>query len=1086
MIRTFFFYSKLLRCCQVVLALTICIFFSLGPAMALQVTDSIMAREGAREIWDFENDLEDWGLTKMITGLSASKGCMRGTANGGDPYVTGPLLEERSLTGTAGIAVRIFFSADAQLELFWQNENGGFASTRRLVQSVPGQQWTTVRFDLSSHPEWSGKTISRIRLDPGTTGVAFAIDYVVALDHLQQPDVAWLTQANNFNSSLDGWTGPKHVTNFLWEEGKLKGRSTGTDPNIVGPAISVSGQAGVMAEFKASADCEVKLYWTTTEAGFGEARSALISYNYAGGWQLLKFDLRNHPQWAGKTITRLRLDPGVVSGVNFELDAVLTPGVAGFDDTDGDMLDGVSELAFGTNTTLRSQLPGRFFYERWNDMPYYSTNQMVADQGFYRKAALVRFDNPDESSLFYQGIYYASRSRAWITAPVTGAYRFWISGRNGVQLLLSTNGSKYTKRVIAELNPEIGTGHGILSDSTNLWDVYGSQMSQEIQLTAGQSYYLETIHTNGHGINPHVSIAWAPPGKSRTGLEFAHVQSYAPTAEDFEDDFLPDAWESQYGLSTTDNGSTDLMRQGERGDFDGDGLTNREEYLLGTDPSNSDTDGDGVSDFDEVTALGTNALTANAITDTLLGDIALGSYVSSSTNWTMTSGGLLADSFRGEATWNFTVPNDGNWLLRLELELMGTTYGNEEVPVVIKVDGNVVTRKSVRFGTGKRGLLQALSPWLLAGNHQVNILVDNSLARRTVRLVSLKIFAPANAAAVFAQDNRVLSHAATSRISPFFLEGYARNPDTVTVNAIAAQTGTGRGHWYANIPLSNQAGAQSYTIAYEQGWQSTGEIIWQATNSIDAETLTIRRGDSLRVGAWGADPAMTSTLTVSSGGTTALTGTETTVLTFPNAGVFTVTGVLANGAQGVLTVRVIAPPGFSGQTIDALDNFARSLPVSAAPEVAFEIPEHLARLTVARTSSNATLSISPLTPEEIGVAARLYSGGAILSVQRVNVIGVSDALQNDLTTAANSPIAGYKLLQTPLTVLNLPPGARLEVSIYRAGVMFPNGTTLMNIYPADLANGSLSLEFLFPLGMSGGYCHTVKVYDRNGLFLGSR
>lgn len=655
-----------------------------------------------------------------------------------------------------------------------------------------------------------------------------------------------------------------------------------------------------------------------------------------------------------------------------------------------------------------------------------------------------------------------------------------------MQLLLSTNGSKYTKRVIAELNPEIGTGHGILSDSSNLWDVYGTQMSQEIQLTAGQSYYLETVHTNGHGIKPHVSIAWAPPGKSRTALELANVQSYTPTADDLDDDFLPNAWESQYGLSTTDNGSTDLARQGERGDFDGDGLTNREEYLLGTDPSNSDTDGDGVSDFDEVIALGTNALTPNAITDTLLGEIALGSYVSSSTNWTMTSGGLLADSFRGEATWNFTVPTDGNWLMRLDLELMGATYGNEEVPIVIKVDGKIAARKSVRFGTGKRGLLQALSPWLLAGNHQVSVLVDNSLARRTVRLVSLKIFAPANAAAIFAQDNRVLSHSATSRTSPFFLEGYARDPGTVSVNTIPAQTGTGRGHWYANIPLSNLAGAQSYTIDYEQGWQSTGEITWQATNALDAETLTIRMGDALRVGAWAADPAMASSVTVSSGGTTSLMGAETTVLTFPNAGVFTVIGALANGVQGILTVRVIAPPGFSGQTVDALDNFARSLSVSAATEVAFEIPELLARLTVARTSSNATLSISPLTPEEIGVAARIYPGGPILSVQRVNVIGVSDALQNDLTTAATSPIAGYKLLQTPLTVLNLPPGGRIEVSIYRAGVMFPNGTTLMNVYPADLINGSLSLEFLFPLGMPGGYCHTVKVYDRNGLFLGSR
>lgn len=1059
---------------------------ALAPLQALPVTDSVMVREGARVIWDFESGLEDWGLLKMITGLTANKGCMRGTANGWDPYVTSPLLGEKALRDTAGVAVRIHMSDAAQLELFWQNENGGFASARKVVEMVPGQQWTTVRFDLSQHPEWAGKTISRLRLDPGAPGITFAVDYVAAVEHVQQPDVSWLTQANNFDASLDGWTAPKHVSNFLWEEGKLKGRSTGNDPNLLGPTIAVSGQAGVMTQFKAAVDCEVKLYWTTTEGGFAESRSSVVSYRNTGGWQLLKFDLRNHPQWAGKTVTRLRLDPGSQASVNFELDAVVIAGAAGFADDDGDLLDGMSELTFGSNPAQRSELQGRRSQERWNDLFYYSTNTLVADRGFYSKPIMVRYDHPDASDPFYAGVYYATRSRSWLTAPTTGTYRFWISGRNGLQLLLSTDDTKYTKRVIAQLNPELGTGHGILSDSTNLWDVYSTQMSKEIHLTAGQRYYLETIQVNGHGVKPHCTVAWAPPGKGRTVLELAHLQSYAPTADDLDDDCLPDAWEIQYGLSATDNGLNDLVHEGERGDFDGDGLSNLEEYVLGTDPSDSDTDGDGISDFDEVSALGTDAVTANAITDTLLSQLDLSSYISSSTAWTMTSGGLVADSFRGEATWNFTVPTDGHWLLRLELELMGATYGNEEVPIVIKVDGQTVVRKLVRFGTGKRGLLQALTPWLLAGNHQVSVLVDNSLARRTVRLVSLKILAPANAAATLAQDNRVLSHAAATRTSPAFLEGYARDPGSVTVNSTAALTGNGRGHWYANLPLSNLSGTQSYTITYEPGWQTTGSITWQATNAMDAETLTIRRGDSLRVGAWATDPAMTSTVTLSSGGTTSLTGMETTVLTFPTAGVFTVTGNLANGSQAVLTVRVIAPPGFSGQTLDTLDNFVRSISVSAASEVAFDIPSDLARLTVTRSGSTAHLAMAPLAPEAMGVVARLLPGGPILAVQELNVIGVSDALQNDLTTASSSAIPGYKLLQTPLTVLNLPEGAWLEVNIYRAGVMFPNGSTTMNIVPADLVNGSVFLQFLFPLGMPGGYCHTVKVYDRNGLFLGSR
>ena len=35
-------------------------------------------------------------------------------------------------------------------------------------------------------------------------------------------------------------------------------------------------------------------------------------------------------------------------------------------------------------------------------------------------------------------------------------------------------------------------------------------------------------------------------------------------------------------------------------DYDGDGITNKFEITLGTDPTLSDTDGDGLNDYDEV------------------------------------------------------------------------------------------------------------------------------------------------------------------------------------------------------------------------------------------------------------------------------------------------------------------------------------------------------------------------------------------------------------------------------------------------------------------------------------------------------
>lgn len=76
-----------------------------------------------------------------------------------------------------------------------------------------------------------------------------------------------------------------------------------------------------------------------------------------------------------------------------------------------------------------------------------------------------------------------------------------------------------------------------------------------------------------------------------------------PYFYDTDGDGLPDAWEILHGFDPLN--PNDALQ-----DWDGDGLTNFQEFMYDTDPNNWDTDGDGVSDGQEIMQ-GSNPLDPN-------------------------------------------------------------------------------------------------------------------------------------------------------------------------------------------------------------------------------------------------------------------------------------------------------------------------------------------------------------------------------------------------------------------------------------------------------------------------------------------
>jgi hypothetical protein len=140
-------------------------------------------------------------------------------------------------------------------------------------------------------------------------------------------------------------------------------------------------------------------------------------------------------------------------------------------------------------------------------------------------------------------------------------------------------------------------------DFNNYW--YFHTTGQFIQ---GRDWWIydATTHETSPWLNQNDLSHWVAPGAQLDtdgdGLPdwfeaLIGTSSVGPHPQDTDDDGLPDLWEVQHHL----NPNSATGKDGPDGDFDGDGLTNREEYDLGSNPALADTDGDGIDDKDEIT-----------------------------------------------------------------------------------------------------------------------------------------------------------------------------------------------------------------------------------------------------------------------------------------------------------------------------------------------------------------------------------------------------------------------------------------------------------------------------------------------------
>ncbi len=189
-------------------------------------------------------------------------------------------------------------------------------------------------------------------------------------------------------------------------------------------------------------------------------------------------------------------------------------------------------------------------------------------------------------------IYSASTDNGYYTTGGTSQATPHVSGLCALMLeaqpLLSPSQVKDILRITAtDLgNPgkddEYGYGEVNAIKAVDAADLYFTDTDGDDITDTYEKYVygtnLDEPDTDGDGLNDYHEI-------------FTSLTD--PTNADVDGDSLPDGWEIQYGLNPFIDDS--------QNDLDSDGLTNVQEYNLGTNPNNSDSDSDGMPDGWEIT-----------------------------------------------------------------------------------------------------------------------------------------------------------------------------------------------------------------------------------------------------------------------------------------------------------------------------------------------------------------------------------------------------------------------------------------------------------------------------------------------------
>lgn len=773
----------------------------------------------------------------------------------------------------------------------------------------------------------------------------------------------------------------------------------------------------------------------------------------------------------------------------FKLDPADAADAAGDLDEDGIFND--EEIRAGANPAVKDSVAGLVVDDHWRNVASLKLDEK-AHQTASTKPVNARLASA--SMLIHGGGDGIRRVRGYITAPASGTYSFWAGSTGECSFSLSSSASNF------ELNPLIHTTFGKYGrlDTDPI-----TQKSPPVILVGGQKYYFELWHTQGL-FHPVVHVGWEIPGEPRQTIPSRYLSSYPGNPNDMDDDNLPDDWEKENGLSTEKNDAY--------ADLDRDGLTNLEEYRLGTRPDMMDSDKDGVSDYEEVRIYHSNPVRKDALPAVKLANIALDTFRAPAGSWFESpSGSLISMERRGTTDFTFAVRTSGIYLIELRAEAHASGAYVPAIPIIARVNGSEIGRADVGAGVSTH---RWLTSWLAAGSHTVTIDNRNVRTGLALEITSLAVYQnegldeDGNWIADWMDDilkteNKMDVIPGESPTSPVCIEGISRLAGDAVISSpsgeIKTQPGLA-GHWFANVPLDPD-GETKITGLFESGAVREAHAInWTATNLYGApDTIRVRVGDSLKFTAVrpGREAKMTTTLYSRNDEQIGESQSgKPFIVKFDKAGTFTIAAkaVAANSADRSpaakaapdisIQIEVLEAdfgPAFSLATglsrVWDLPKVPHSLVIQADPELRLKEMDRVSPLSRRFTASYpGTQAGAPR------VVARLWDDGPIVASASINAFWFVPASVTGNHQVLQTLPDGTRVVEVRY-VLDGPIPADLSIWIQLkvTDALFANGSALYELTAADFnANGEARLLIYKAPGNGIPYvCHWIRPYMKD-------